>query len=224
MALRFGLIERYRAMVDLGAGCGLRQGEIFGLAVEDIDADGGWIHVRRQVKRVRCRLVYGLPKNDKERDVPLPTSVARALKAHMEKFEPVPVTLPWETPKAAERRTLPLVFTSSRPQPKAQSETYAKHWAINRNSFDPKHWHRTLRRAGLPVIRANGMHALRHFYASVLLDAGENIKAVSEYLGHHSAGYTLRVYAHLMPGKENRTRRAIDDLFGGDGPDGLATA
>jgi hypothetical protein len=28
------------------------------------------------------------------------------------------------------------------------------------------------------------MHALRHFYASVLLDAGESIKALSEYLGH----------------------------------------
>ncbi|MFF4392300.1 tyrosine-type recombinase/integrase [Streptomyces sp. NPDC001552] len=43
------------------------------------------------------------------------------------------------------------------------------------------------------------MHALRHFYASVLLDAGENIKAVAEYLGHSGPGLTLRVYAHLMP-------------------------
>jgi site-specific recombinase XerD len=28
------------------------------------------------------------------------------------------------------------------------------------------------------------MHALRHFYASVLIDAGESVKAVAEYLGH----------------------------------------
>ncbi|RPK61264.1 hypothetical protein EES43_15680 [Streptomyces sp. ADI96-02] len=27
------------------------------------------------------------------------------------------------------------------------------------------------------------MHAMRHFYASVLLDAGENIKALAEHLG-----------------------------------------
>ncbi|BCJ33337.1 hypothetical protein Athai_08400 [Actinocatenispora thailandica] len=32
------------------------------------------------------------------------------------------------------------------------------------------------------------MHALRHFYASVLLDAGESIKALSSYLGHADGG------------------------------------
>ena len=58
------------------------------------------------------------------------------------------------------------------------------------------------------------MHALRHFYASVLLDAGESIKAVSEYLGHSDPGLTLRVYAHLMPSSQERTRRAIDTVLG----------
>ncbi|WP_087790150.1 tyrosine-type recombinase/integrase [Streptomyces sp. CS159] len=52
------------------------------------------------------------------------------------------------------------------------------------------------------------MHALRHFYASALFDAGENIKAVSEYMGHADPGMTLR---------------AIDSVFrygpeGADGP------
>jgi site-specific recombinase XerD len=37
------------------------------------------------------------------------------------------------------------------------------------------------------------MHALRHFYPSVLLDAGENVKALAEYLGHSDPGLTLRV-------------------------------
>jgi len=54
------------------------------------------------------------------------------------------------------------------------------------------------------------MHALRHFYASVLLDAGESIKALSEYLGHSDPGFTLRTYTHLMPSSEQRTRQAID--------------
>ena len=57
------------------------------------------------------------------------------------------------------------------------------------------------------------MHALRHHYASVLLDAGESIKAVSEYLGHWDAGFTLRTYTHLMPASDERTRKAIDDAF-----------
>jgi integrase len=58
------------------------------------------------------------------------------------------------------------------------------------------------------------MHALRHAYASVLLDAGESIKAVTDYLGHTDPGFTLRVYAHLLPASEDRTRRAIDSAFG----------
>ena len=70
------------------------------------------------------------------------------------------------------------------------------------------------------------MHALRHFYASALLDAGESVKALASYLGHTDPGFTLRVYTHLMPASEERTRRAIDALFGttGETPDGPATA
>jgi integrase len=57
------------------------------------------------------------------------------------------------------------------------------------------------------------MHALRHFYASVLIDAGESVKAVAEYLGHADPGFTLRVYAHLFPSSEDRARAAIDRVF-----------
>lgn len=57
------------------------------------------------------------------------------------------------------------------------------------------------------------MHALRHFYASVLLDAGESVRALASYLGHADPGFTLRVYTHLMPASEERTRRAIDRVL-----------
>jgi integrase len=61
------------------------------------------------------------------------------------------------------------------------------------------------------------MHALRHWYASIQLDAGTSIKALAEYLGHADPGFTLRVYTHLMPAGEDRARRAIDAVFGADG-------
>ncbi|WP_055602460.1 tyrosine-type recombinase/integrase [Streptomyces aureus] len=69
------------------------------------------------------------------------------------------------------------------------------------------------------------MHALRHFYASVLLDAGENIKALSTYLGHGDPGFTLRVYTHAPDAEQRRAgRRAVDGLYEGaastpDGPE-----
>jgi hypothetical protein len=57
------------------------------------------------------------------------------------------------------------------------------------------------------------MHALRHFDARVLLDAGESVRALAEYLGHADPGFTLRVYAHLMPASEERTRGAVDQAL-----------
>jgi integrase len=83
--------------------------------------------------------------------------------------------------------------------------------AINRAVFDNKHWRPALTRAGIEPTRATGTHALRHFYASALLDAGESVKALAEYLGHSDPAFTLRVYTHLMPASEKRARRAIDD-------------
>ncbi len=58
------------------------------------------------------------------------------------------------------------------------------------------------------------MHGLRHYYASVLLDAGESIRAVADYLGHSDPGFTLRVYTHLIPSSEDRARQAIDAALG----------
>jgi integrase len=202
ISVRAGVLERYRAMVDVGGGGGLRQGEVFGLAEDDLDLDGGWLHVVRQVKRVRSRLVFGLPKNDRARSVPLPASVGLRLRAHMKEWPPTSVTLPWEDPFSDKLVTVRLVFAT------------ARGGAVNRSNFDRQVWGRAVVGAGIEPGRANGMHALRHFYASTLLDAGESIKALSTYLGHADAGFTLRVYTHLMPASEERTRRAIDALFG----------
>jgi integrase len=44
----------------------------------------------------------------------------------------------------------------------------------------------------------------------VLIDAGESVKAVAEYLGHADPGFTLRVYAHLFPSSKERARKAVD--------------
>ena len=74
------------------------------------------------------------------------------------------------------------------------------HGLIQRIPHTRRYQITALRRAGVPEPkRAEGFHALRHFYASVLLDGGESIKALSEYLGHADPGFTLRTYTHLMP-------------------------
>jgi integrase len=222
-AVRAALPERYRAMVDVGAGCGLRQGEIFGLPVDEVGFDTGWLRVACQVKVVNGHLVFGLPKRGKERDVPLPEHVGHALKRHQDVHPPSEVTLPWLRPDG------PLVT-------KRLFFSLAGGGAVRRTDFNTRVWKPALAAAGIlpepeeggryEAAREHGMHALRHFYASVLLDAGENIKALSTYLGHSDAGFTLRVYTHLMPSSEGRTRRAVDSVYESavSPPDGPQTA
>jgi integrase len=213
LAIRSALPEQYRAMVDLAGGCGLRQGEVLGLAVEDMDFIEGVVHVVRQVKLIRKRPVYAPPKGARTRTVPLPESVARSLEEHISQHPPATVTLPW---RAVDGSPVTASLLFHRDQGRA----------VNRNDFNRWSWHRALDAAGVPHGRASGMHALRHFYASVLLDAGESLKALSEYLGHHDPGFTLRTYTHLMPSSEKRTREAVNRAFA-DGPgtdDGPTTA
>lgn len=196
------LPERFKIMVPIGAGCGLRQGEIFGLAVDAIDRDGLVLHVVRQLREVRGQMVFALPKRGKTRDVPLSRGLLKRLDDHMKRFPPVTVTLPWRDP-GGESVTVDLLLTNTNGYP------------LVRRRFNPKVWHVARTAAGIVNPgREDGMHALRHHYASVLLDAGESIKALSEYLGHTDPGFTLRTYTHLMPSSAERTRRAVDEEWG----------
>ena len=61
--------------------------------------------------------------------------------------------------------------------------------------------------------RIDGMHALRHFYVSVLLAQGVSIKELADYLGHADPGFTLRTYTHLVPSSFERARAAVDGVF-----------
>ncbi|MGW3266773.1 tyrosine-type recombinase/integrase [Streptomyces sp. NPDC001056] len=208
--VRAALARRFQASVDIGAGCGLRQGEIFGLADEEIDFENGWLTVAHQLKRIRGKYVFALPKGGKVRNVPLPNAVATALRVHSAEFEPIEVTLPWRTPDGP-LVTKRLIF----------SGVEGRHVRVSH--FNDHQWKPALSVAGIiPAreareryvsAREHGMHALRHFYASVLLDAGENIRALSQYLGHSDPGFTLRTYTHLMPSSEGRTRNAVDALY-----------
>jgi integrase len=52
-------------------------------------------------------------------------------------------------------------------------------------------------------------HDLRHFFASLLIASGANIKVVQARLRHASAKTTLDTYAHLFPDTDEATRTAV---------------
>jgi integrase len=58
-------------------------------------------------------------------------------------------------------------------------------------------------------------HDLRHTYASLLIEQGENLKYIQTQLGHSSPTMTLNVYAHLMkPTNQEAARRLEEKIFG----------
>ena len=69
-------------------------------------------------------------------------------------------------------------------------------------------WRPAVKAAGAP--NGTGFHALRHYYASLLIDGGESVKIVQARLGHATASETLDTYGHLWPDTDDRTRAAVD--------------
>lgn len=182
---------RYRATAVVAAGCGLRQGEAFGVRPMDVDFLGRRLHVRQQVKHVTGQgTVVDSPKRGRTRTVPLPGSVAVSLSEHLRCYPP--------------EGDGGLVFTNSDGGP------------LNRGSFNDRVWRPALRAAGVEPTRDTGFHQLRHHYASVLLASGVSIRALADYLGHEDPGFTLRVYCHLMPADDDRARQAVDAAYDAD--------
>lgn len=80
--------DTYRALPVVAAGCGLRQGECFGLQVDDVDFLGRRVLVRWQVKVIEGTPSLAPPKGKKHREVPLPDVVAMELAEHLRMYPP----------------------------------------------------------------------------------------------------------------------------------------
>jgi len=212
-AIIAGHPEHLRPIPVLGAGCGLRFGEAVGLALEDIDFGGQRVHIRRQVKKLGKGFVFAMPKSDKERTVPLPGWVQAYLERHVSEYKPRPYTLPWER-LTGEPRTVSLLFRWS---------TDNKH--VRQRNYDELIWKPIIAELGVipeptrdrrgrkryATTRREGTHQLRHWYASVALAGGVNVRELAEYLGHHDPGFTLKIYSHMLPDSHERARNAIDE-------------
>ncbi len=191
-ALLAALPPAYRVAGLLGAGCGLRVGEVLGLTVGSVDVDRALVHVSVQLQAApgqRPRLVA--PKSQASiSSVPLPDSVAAGIEQHLASC-PAPVT-------AGLAGLEGLLIRNSRGGP------------VWPRTFHARIWRQATEAAGLPGVR---FHALRHFYASALIAAGESVTTVQAALGHASAVETLEVCAGLWPDRDPALRAAIDHLL-----------
>jgi integrase len=213
----------YRVVPVLAAGCGLRGGEAFAVAIEDFDLAAGKVTIRRQVTRVGGTFVFKAPKGGRERTAPLPGGVAAYVAAYLEAFPAARYELPWmtETGKLGEPRSCGLLVRWAGDDPR----THGKH--VVASSFDQFVWKPVLASLGIipPAAkdkrgiwrhqggtRRDGLHMLRHWYASCLLDAGVSLSGVMEFLGHSRKGkpVTLGTYGHVTDETFAAARAAVD--------------
>ncbi len=198
-ALADAMAPRYRALVLVQAGLGLRIGELLALRVCDVDFLRRTVRIEHQVTQKRRQLVP--PKTPTSRRVlPLPKVTADALAEHPRVFPASdPVGCDCLPKVTCSRVSSGLVFHTSTQRP-----YHAKHYGGDV-------FGKAVERAKLPADTVP--HDLRHHYASVLLAAGESVVAVAERLGHKNAQLVLSTYGHLMADREDHTRRAVDAAY-----------
>jgi hypothetical protein len=62
------------------------------------------------------------------------------------------------------------------------------------------------------------LHECRHTFASLMIAAGVNAKALSTYMGHAGISITLDRYGHLMPGSESQAAGMLDSYLSAGAP------
>lgn len=179
----------YYYAIALDIASGLRIGELFALTWENIDFENFTVFVRRNLQsRSNGRQIGSLKTLKSKRMIHLDEKTINLLKEWQE----------YQTSYAKQYHSifdndLNLVFTNS--------------WGkmYNHTNFYRRYWRKLVKAAGLP--EGFSFHGLRHTHATLLLLAGENIKAVSERLGHSSVSTTLNIYYNLVP---NLQKHAAD--------------
>lgn len=182
----------YLAIV-LALGTGMRLGECFGLNWEDIDFERKLIHVKHGTIKIGGKgpAQADLKTESSRRTIPMPEFVIAALNAYKN----------WQKGYCSWHKLIyvdkGLVFTNWHGDIRSPA------------SFSYHDFKTVVAAAGLPsMVR---FHDLRHTHATWLLEAGVNVKVVSERLGHASIRITLETYTHALKTMQDK---AVDALNG----------
>lgn len=182
--------HRLEAAWHLSAMTGMRRGEVLGLRWRDLDLNSQRVHVRQALVSVSYEIVLSSPKNHQARVIDIDQGTVEHLRAHWlrqqrERDE-------WGAAYADSA----LVFCKENGTP-IHPQTFTQ-------TFE-----RIIEKSPLPRIR---LHDLRHTHATIALRAGVPVKVISERLGHESPAFTLKQYAHVIPGMQAEAAAQIAAL------------
>lgn len=201
------LTGRWRPLLLTAIFTGLRASELRGLSWTAVDFDKKELHVRQRADRFNA---IGRPKSEAgDRDVPMPDLVVNALREW--KLQCPRRATGKKDADGNPVKVLDLVF----PNGLGKVESLAN--IINRGLIPVQISAGITVPSGaidaeghpVPAAKYTGMHALRHFNASWMINRPEEgglgltPKQVQERLGHSSITLTMNVYSHLFPSQDD---------------------
>jgi integrase len=179
---------------------GMREGELIGLSWGDIDFNGRFIEVRRNISRGEVTST----KNGKTRRVDMSLQLTNTLEALLAQRK-----------ADALRRDLDKPPEERRKQEEVLAEVIDG-WVFTTpqgTQLDPSNMrkHVFYRALDLAEMRRVRFHDLRHTFASLLIQQGESLPYVKDQLGHYSIQITVDIYGHLVPGANRNAVDRLDD-------------
>ncbi|MEM1085798.1 MAG: integron integrase [Verrucomicrobiota bacterium] len=188
--------DRYGLAARVQYGAGLRLSELVRLRIKDVDLERGMITVRQG-------------KGGKDRVTVLPKSLHAELAGQIKKAREV-----WETDRSVGLAGVYLPGALARKFRRA-TESFEWFWLFpaNGTSVDPesgverrhhllaKVYNRAIRREArrAGINKHVTSHALRHSFATHLLEAGKDLRTIQELLGHENIS-TTEIYLHVAMG------------------------
>lgn len=166
--------------------CGLRRGELIALTWNDIDIKKKCITVNKAVIFCDNKALTQSPKTEAGvRDIPFPDNILDAIKTAKKSAQTVMVC------PAADGQMMSLsAFQKA-------WKSYMHYLNIKAGGLDASR-----SRPKLTVIDNLTPHMLRHTYATILYNAGVDVKSAQRFLGHADINVTLKIYTHLSDQKE----------------------
>lgn len=194
--------EDYGTLIKIIVLTGLRESEALGLTWDCIDFRRGTVLIEKQLLKKPLKdggICFSSPKNGRARSImpaPFVMDLFREQKARQDRYKKIAGNC-WEDWKDAAKPKCRLVFTT-----------------ITGSYISPGtmrvHFKKIAEQIGCPEAR---VHDLRHTYAMLSLENGDDIKTVQGNLGHATAAFTLDVYGHVSDRMKKESSSRMEEFL-----------
>ena len=184
---------KYRVFFTLVIYTGMRRGEMLGLEWHDINFETGVIHIQRTSNYTAAKGIYTDDTKTKgsNRYVKIPQDILDLLSAY--------------------RKVQANEFLEIGDKYQETDRLFTKWDGRPMNPQTPYGWFREFCKHN--GFRFCDIHSLRHLHASLLINAGIDVVAVSGDMGHSVVGTTLNLYSHMFQEARIRNCDAITEAL-----------